>query len=71
MSDLVYVDGPVLSLYRDAKENWLYLWCDTDNRTKERWLLFPVSRLNLISFLEKEKPLLSLVQEAKERWFLD
>lgn len=71
MSDLVYVDGPVLSLYRDAKENWLYLWCDTDNKTKERWMLFPVSRSNLISFLERQKPLLTLVQEAKGRWFLD
>lgn len=71
MSDLVFVDGPVLSLYRDAKENWLYLWCDTDNQSKERWLLFPVTRTNLISFLEKQKPLLTLVQEAKGRWFLD
>jgi hypothetical protein len=71
MTDLVYVEGPILSLYRDAKDNWLYLWCDTDNRSKERWLLFPVSRANLISYLEKSSTLLELVQEAKKRWLLD
>ena len=71
MSDLVYVDGPILSLYRDSKENWLYLWCDTDNKIKERWLLFPVSRKNLISYLKGEEPLLHLVRKAKKRWFLD
>jgi len=71
MSDLIYVEGPLLCLYRDAKENWLYLWCDTDNKNKERWLLFPVSRTNLIAFLEKEKSLLEVVQESKKRWFLD
>lgn len=71
MSDLVYVDGPVLSLYRDAKENWMYLWCDTDNKSKERWLLFPVSRVDLISYLESKKSLLELLQAAKKRWMLD
>lgn len=71
MSDLVYVDGPILSLYRDAKDNWLYLWCDTDNKSKERWLLFPVSRADLISYLEKSTTLLELIQSAKKRWLLD
>jgi hypothetical protein len=71
MTDLVYVDGPILSLYRDAKDNWLYLWCDTDNKSKERWLLFPVSRADLISYLEKSTTLLKLIQSAKKRWLLD
>lgn len=71
MTDLVHVDGPILSLYRDAKDNWLYLWCDTDNRSKERWLLFPVTRADLVSYLEKSTPLLKLVQSAKKQWLLD
>jgi hypothetical protein len=71
MTDLVYVEGPILSLYRDAKENWLYLWCDTDNQEVERWMLFPVSRVNLISYLEKETPLITLVEKAAKRWLLD
>jgi hypothetical protein len=71
MSDLVNVEGPILALYRDAKENWMYLWCDTDNKTKERWLLFPVSRPDLISYLEQKKTLLQLIEAAKKRWLLD
>jgi len=71
MSDLVYVEGPLLSLYRDAKDNWLYFWCDTDKKSKERWLLFPVSREDLIAYLEAKKNLLELVTSAKKRWFMD
>nr|WP_156133613.1 hypothetical protein [Massilia sp. JS1662] len=71
MSDLVFLEGPMLSLYRDAKDNWLYLWCDTDSKSKERWLLFPVSRVDLISYLKGNETLLELVRTAKKRWFLD
>lgn len=71
MSDLVYVEGPLLSLYRDAKDNWLYFWCDTDGKSKERWLLFPVSREDLIAYLEAKKNLLELVRSAKKRWFME
>jgi hypothetical protein len=71
MTDLVNVDGPILSLYRDAKDSWLYLWCDTDNSSTERWLLFPVSRVGLIDYLEGTCTLLFLVEDASKRWFLD
>lgn len=71
MCDLMYFEGPILSLFRDKKQNWLYLWCDTDASTKERWLLFPVSRADLISYLEKTSSLRTLVTNAKVRWLLD
>ncbi|MFA6068110.1 MAG: hypothetical protein WC810_05995 [Janthinobacterium sp.] len=71
MSDLIYVEGPILSLFRDEKYNWLYLWCDTDGIKTERWMLFPVSRENLLEYLEKSKSLRELVYAAKSRWILD
>ncbi|MDR6741001.1 hypothetical protein J2X56_003025 [Herbaspirillum sp. 1173] len=71
MCDLVYLEGPVLSLFRDHKQNWLYLWCDTDNVEKERWLLFPVSRTDLIDYLEKRAPLLDLVKKPVPKYLLD
>lgn len=71
MSDLVYVEGSILALFRDTKHNWLYLWCDTDNKTTERWLLFPVTRLDLIAYLKQETPLRTLVINSKKRWILD
>jgi hypothetical protein len=71
MTDLVYVDGPILSLFRDSKDNWMYLWCDTDNEKTERWMLFPVSRSDLIDYLHERKPLLDVVRLAKRHWVLD
>ncbi len=71
MCDLVYLEGPILSLFRDHKQNWLYLWCDTDNLEKERWLLFPVSRTDLIDYLEKRTRLLDLVRKNVPRYLLD
>lgn len=71
MSDLVHLDGPILSLFRDTKENWLYLWCDTDLDAKERWMLFPVSRPSLLAYLQKKLPLRTLVLQAQSRWLLD
>ncbi len=71
MTDLVNVEGPILSLYRDAKESWLYLWCDTDNSSTERWLLFPVGRIGLIEYLKGNCTLLTLVEGSSKRWFLD
>lgn len=71
MTDLVYVDGPILSLFRDSKDNWMYLWCDTDNDKTERWMLFPISRVNLIEYLQERKPLLEVLQDAKHHWILD
>jgi len=69
--DLVYVEGPVLSLFRDAQRNWLYLWCDTDRKQSQRWLAFPVTRSELVGYLEQNLPLLSLVQASNQRLMID
>lgn len=69
--DLLYLEGPVLSLFRDAKQNWLYLWCDTDGEATERWLVFSVSRPELIDYLEKREPLLGLLQCSPHTLLLD
>lgn len=69
--DLMSIEGPLLCLFRDAKQSWIYLWCDTDGVKKERWLLFPVSRSELIAYLEKKSTLRTLVVSSKERYLLD
>ncbi|EEF27747.1 conserved hypothetical protein [Ricinus communis] len=69
--DLLYLEGPVLSLFRDAQRNWLYLWCDTDGKQIQRWLLFPVTRPQLVAYLTKESALLPLVLQAPQRLMVD
>jgi hypothetical protein len=62
--DLINVEFPVLSLYSDGRENWLYLWNDTDTRGMDRWFLFKVSRDNLTAYLKGKKSLRSVVDAA-------
>jgi hypothetical protein len=69
--DLLDIEGPLLCLFRDAKQNWLYLWCDTDGAKRERWLLFPVTRAALIQYLERKLTLRSVVTESTSKFLLD
>lgn len=71
MCDLIHLEGSLLSLFRDQKQNWLYLWCDTDTVEKERWLIFSISRSDLVSYLQKNESLKDLVCGNGPRYFLD
>lgn len=61
--DLINIEGPLLSLYRDQRRNWLYLWADTDG-VSQRWLVFEASRGNLIDYLNKQANLRNLVEAS-------
>jgi len=69
--DLMNIEGPLLCLFRDATQSWIYLWCDTDGIKKERWLLFPISRPQLIAYLEKTATLRTLVESSASKYLLD
>ena len=58
--DLINFDGPLLSLYRAARQDWLYLWAENDGPDRERWLVFPVDRSNLVGYLRREVTLRDL-----------
>jgi len=47
------------------------LWADTDGVQRNRWILFPVGRAELVSYLNREVPLLDLVTGASFHWVLD
>lgn len=66
--DLINADGPLLSLYTDARDNWLYLWCDTDEIKINRWMLLRLSRKNLIDFFNKTVNLRSLIHN--KQWII-
>lgn len=71
IGDLLYLDGPILSLFRTPRQNWLYLWCDTDGEYTERWLIFSVSRENLISYMKLKSTLLNVINAAPVRMITD
>ena len=59
--DLIYHEGPLLSLYQDNMGNYyFYKWCE---RKKEEhlWVVFEVSVENLINFYHKEMSLRDLM----------
>lgn len=69
--DLINFEGPLLSLYRDERYDWLYLWCDSDGPNTDRWLVFIVDRQGLVSYLQKKVPLVSLIEDAPAIFALD
>lgn len=71
MCDLMYLEFSVVALYSDGKQNWIYLWCDTNSLDKHRWLVFTVSRKILIDYLEKRVNLFSAVKSARQLWMLE
>jgi hypothetical protein len=69
--DLIHVDYPVLSLYSDGRRNWIYLWCDTNQLERHRWLVFPISRSMLVSYLAKTTTMRAAVDDAKRLMMLE
>jgi hypothetical protein len=55
IGDLINLDGPMLSLFIDEKNQDLYLfdWVDSDSDFN-RWLIYKVSLKNIQDFLEKK-----------------
>lgn len=69
--DLLRADFPALSLYTDGRENWLYLWVDTDSARRQRYLLFTASRVTLERYLKQQITLLDVIEDASLTWVLD
>jgi hypothetical protein len=69
---LLEVEFPLLSLYADGAQNWLYLWCDRPALDAlNRWILFPVSAAQLLAYLNQAQPLRALILEAPMLWLAD
>lgn len=64
--DLSFIEAPLLSLFRDSRHSWFYLWCDTDGLGRDRWLVFQVSRKSFAEYLSRIVSLRSAVLASKE-----
>lgn len=65
-TDLVYWEGPLLSLFKsDLGEDALFSWLDCSS-TKNRWCIVPVGRKTLRQYLSQEITLLQVYKEADQ-----
>lgn len=69
--DLIYYDGPLLSLFRDKKNNpYLYNWADQDDKYN-RWIVFKISEEDLTKYLKGTFNLLNLIKTTEIVFCLD
>lgn len=64
--DLLFFEGPLVSLYKSHHTNWIHLWADCSNEGDDRWLAFPVDRSNLVKYLNKQVTMRALIAAAKQ-----
>ncbi|MGC4062942.1 MAG: hypothetical protein QM749_19720 [Aquabacterium sp.] len=69
--DLINIEGPLLSLFRDNRSNWCYLWCDTDGKDTERWAVIYVLRSTLAGYLNQQTSLRDLLNTSSTIYCLD
>ncbi len=66
VADLIFFDGPLLSLYRNNEgENLLHYWCESNEDTN-RWLIFKSLDAQLEKYLRQQTPLRDLIVGPKE-----
>ena len=68
VADLIYFEGPLLSLFRSRlSENLLFYWCDNSG-THNRWLVVKVSDATLDRYLTRDMPLSHIIQNPKDQF---
>lgn len=70
-ADLIYFDGPMLSLYKqDDGQDVLFAWIDCDDR-RNRWSVFPIERDELRAYLLGDISLRSICLAAYSVFVFD
>ncbi len=70
--DLLYHEGPLLSVFKDALSDnfYFYKWSDCDDKA-HRWLVVKVSVQSLKTFFDKQVSIRQLILEQPFSYFLD
>lgn len=72
IGDLINMDEPMLSLFKDNRSNDLYLfdWADADNKTN-RWLVYKVNKNILDDFISKKVSFKYVFDSARNYFVTD
>lgn len=71
IADFLYYEGPFLTLFEDKTgDYYFYKWADFDDLA-HRWIVFPVSKTNLIAYLKKETTLRELLINSNSLYLVD
>lgn len=66
VSDLIYVDGPLLSDYvNDRGEHYLFYWVDSDIKYN-RWLVFRIDVTTIQDYLNKQISFYNVINSAND-----
>ena len=70
--DLLYHEGPLLSVFKDnfSDNFYLYKWSDCDEKA-HRWLVFKASFKNLTAFFDKQMSLRHIILDQPFTYLLD
>ena len=70
--DLLYHEGPLLSVFKDhfSDNFYLYKWSDCDEKAN-RWLVFKVSIADLKAFFDKKISIRQMILAQPFSYFLD
>lgn len=66
VSDLIYVDGPLLSDYvNDRGEHYLFYWVDSDIKYN-RWLVFRIDVTTIQDYLNKQISFYNVINSVND-----
>ncbi|MCS4236659.1 hypothetical protein [Stenotrophomonas sp. BIGb0135] len=63
-ADLVFYDGPLVSLFKKDDDDFIFFWVDADSR-HNRWVVTPVGRGDLAQYLEARLSLRAIIDKAE------
>jgi len=72
IADLLYFDGPLVSLFEDneKKTYYLYCWCDADENCN-RWLVLRITERQIENYIKGELSLHEIITMAESYFLYD
>lgn len=72
IADLLYFDGPFVSLFEDKKEKlyYIYWWCDVCQKCN-RWLIFTINHRQIKDYIDGNLSMREIVLETESFFLCD
>jgi len=72
IADLLYFEGPLVSLFEDNKEKayYLYCWCEADKNCN-RWLVLGITKEQIQNYIKGKVSLYKIITTAESYFLCD